>query len=120
MDKASIIKDAIDYIQELHEQEGRIQAEIRELASGKSMENKYNYATVFDDMEEQQQQHQHQHHDDDHEQEDLPALLRSKKKRIDLTYDSRCSRASSPSPIEDLEVSLSLSLSQKILVNIIF
>ncbi|CAL5435961.1 unnamed protein product [Camellia sinensis] len=28
MDKASIIKDAIDYIQELHEQERRIQADL--------------------------------------------------------------------------------------------
>ncbi|THG17196.1 hypothetical protein TEA_027014 [Camellia sinensis var. sinensis] len=116
MDKASIIKDAIDYIQELHEQEGRIQAEIRELASGKSMENKYNYATVFDDMEEQQQQHQH--HDDDHEQEDLPALLRSKKKRIDLTYDSRCSRASSPSPIEDLELRVSYMGEKTVVVSL--
>ncbi|XVF19037.1 hypothetical protein REPUB_Repub11eG0076000 [Reevesia pubescens] len=35
MDKASIIKDAIDYIQELHDQESRIQAEIMELESGK-------------------------------------------------------------------------------------
>ncbi|KAG1364498.1 putative Ubiquitin-conjugating enzyme E2 22 [Cocos nucifera] len=35
MDKASIIKDAIDYIQELQEQERRMQAEISELESGK-------------------------------------------------------------------------------------
>ncbi|OIT39661.1 PREDICTED: transcription factor bHLH35 isoform X1 [Nicotiana attenuata] len=39
MDKASIIKDAIDYIQELHEQERRIQAEISELESGRSKKN---------------------------------------------------------------------------------
>lgn len=31
MDKASIIKDAIEYIQELHEQERKIRAEILEL-----------------------------------------------------------------------------------------
>ncbi|OMO87182.1 hypothetical protein COLO4_20756 [Corchorus olitorius] len=35
MDKASIIKDVIDYIQELHEQESRIQAEMMELETGK-------------------------------------------------------------------------------------
>ncbi|XP_010927251.1 transcription factor bHLH35 [Elaeis guineensis] len=35
MDKASIVKDAIDYIQELQEQERRILAEISELESGK-------------------------------------------------------------------------------------
>ncbi|XP_058113613.1 transcription factor bHLH35-like [Magnolia sinica] len=35
MDKASIIKDAIDYIQELHEQERKIQAEITELENCK-------------------------------------------------------------------------------------
>ncbi|XP_017699987.1 transcription factor bHLH35-like isoform X2 [Phoenix dactylifera] len=35
MDKASIIKDAISYIQELQEQERRILAEISELESGK-------------------------------------------------------------------------------------
>ncbi|XP_059291856.1 transcription factor bHLH35 isoform X1 [Lycium ferocissimum] len=39
MDKASIIKDAIEYIQELHEQERRIQAEISELESGRSRKN---------------------------------------------------------------------------------
>lgn len=35
MDKASIIKDAIEYIQELREQEKRIEAEISDLESGK-------------------------------------------------------------------------------------
>ncbi|KAJ6355008.1 hypothetical protein OIU77_005577 [Salix suchowensis] len=33
LDKASIIKDAIDYIQDLQQQESRLQAEIRELES---------------------------------------------------------------------------------------
>ncbi|KAL3533279.1 hypothetical protein ACH5RR_006800 [Cinchona calisaya] len=36
MDKASIIKDAIDYIQDLHDQERRIQTEISELESKRS------------------------------------------------------------------------------------
>lgn len=35
MDKASIIKDAIEYIQELHEQERKLMAEIGELEGGK-------------------------------------------------------------------------------------
>ena len=39
MDKASIIKDAIEYIQELHEQERRIRAEILELEYGKLRNN---------------------------------------------------------------------------------
>ncbi|XP_047271283.1 transcription factor bHLH35-like [Capsicum annuum] len=39
MDKASIIKDAIDHIQDLHEQERRIRAEISVLESGRSKKN---------------------------------------------------------------------------------
>lgn len=83
MDKASIIKDAIDYIQELHEQERRIQAEIIELESNKL---KKNPGYDFD--------------------QELPILLRSKKKKIDQQlYDSCGSRSGSTSPIEVLEVS---------------
>uniref|UniRef100_A0A2N9G4R6 BHLH domain-containing protein n=1 Tax=Fagus sylvatica TaxID=28930 RepID=A0A2N9G4R6_FAGSY len=78
MDKASIIKDAIEYIQELHEQERRIQAEIVELESGKM---KKNPGYDFD--------------------QDLPILLRSKKKKIDQFYDSGGSRTL---PIEVLEL----------------
>ncbi|KAK4267656.1 hypothetical protein QN277_024408 [Acacia crassicarpa] len=37
MDKASILKDAIEYIQNLHEQEKSIEVEIMELESGKNM-----------------------------------------------------------------------------------
>lgn len=88
MDKASIIKDAIDYIQELHEQEKRIQAEIEDLESGKLNKGPGSYD--FD--------------------QDLPACLRSKKKRIDAFYDSGGSRIP---PIEVLEViSPSLHLSK--------
>uniref|UniRef100_A0A7N2LIA6 BHLH domain-containing protein n=1 Tax=Quercus lobata TaxID=97700 RepID=A0A7N2LIA6_QUELO len=79
MDKASIIKDAIDYIQELHDQEKRIQAEIMDLESGKL---KKNPGYDFDDLE-------------------LPVLLRSKKKKTDQFYDSGGSRIS---PIEVLEL----------------
>ncbi|KAL7198281.1 hypothetical protein ACSBR2_020727 [Camellia fascicularis] len=76
MDKASIIKDAIDYIQELHEQERRIQADLIQLEPGKLKKN-----AVFDLDQE------------------IPTLSRLKKKRIDRSYDSRRSTTS----IEDLE-----------------
>ncbi|KAJ1378206.1 Myc-type, basic helix-loop-helix [Sesbania bispinosa] len=81
MDKASIIKDAIEYIQHLHEQEKMIQAEIMELESGmpKNINNNPTY---------------------DFEQ-DLPVLLRSKKKRTEHLYDSVTSRNS---PFEVLEL----------------
>lgn len=81
MDKASIIKDAIDYIQELHEQERRIQADLIQLESGKLKKN-----AVFDLDQE------------------IPTLSRLKKKRIDHSYDSKRSTTSS---IEDLELSVS-------------
>ncbi|PRQ37134.1 putative transcription factor bHLH family [Rosa chinensis] len=80
MDKASIIKDAIDYIRELHDQEKRIQAEIMDLESGKSKKGVIGSS--------------------DFEQE-LPVLLRSKKKKTEQLYDSGGSRTSS---IEVLEL----------------
>lgn len=79
MDKASIIKDAIEYIKHLHEQEKIIQAEIMELESG--MPNNINPNYDFD--------------------QELPVLLRSKKKRTDQLYDSVTSRNF---PIEVLEL----------------
>lgn len=81
MDKASIIKDAIEYIQQLHEQEKIIQSEIMELESGmpkKSTSPSYDF-----------------------EQEQLPVVLRSKKKRTEQLYDSVTSKTS---PIEVLEL----------------
>ncbi|KAL2340526.1 hypothetical protein Fmac_008466 [Flemingia macrophylla] len=80
MDKASIIKDAIEYIQHLHEQEKVIQAEIMELESGIPKKSSPSY---------------------DFEHEQLPVLLRSKKKRTEHLYDSLTSRNS---PIEVLEL----------------
>ncbi|XP_057429098.1 transcription factor bHLH35 [Lotus japonicus] len=80
MDKASIIKDAIEYIEHLHEQEKIIQAEIMELESG-IPKNMNNPSYDFD--------------------QELPVLLRSKKKRTEQLYDSVPSRNT---PIEVLEL----------------
>lgn len=96
MDKASIIKDAINYIQELHEQERRIRAEISEIEYGKlsnnNNNNNNNYSNNSVDI------------DFDYE-EQLPAaaLLRTKKKRTDHRrqfYDTDAC-------IEDLQVRVS-------------
>ncbi|KAI3924728.1 hypothetical protein MKX01_018784 [Papaver californicum] len=76
MDKASIIKDAIEYIQELHEQERAIQSEITELESGKLKKS----------MSDIDLEHMN--------------LSKSKKKRIDRT-DSRGPQTPS---IESLEL----------------
>ncbi|KAH1201230.1 Transcription factor bHLH35 [Glycine max] len=80
MDKASIIKDAIEYIQHLHDQEKRIQAEILDLESGNKLKNP---TYEFD--------------------QDLPILLRSKKKRTEQLFGSVSSR-NSPIEIIDLRV----------------
>ncbi|CAI8589893.1 unnamed protein product [Vicia faba] len=79
MDKASIVKDAIEYIEHLQEQEKNIEAEIMELESG--IPNSINQNFDFD--------------------QELPVLLRSKKKRTDQLYDSI---SSTNSPIELLEL----------------
>ena len=82
MDKASIIKDAIDYIQELHNQERMIQAEISELESKRS---------IFLDFDEE-----------------ISCNSKPKRSRFEQTCDSAGSRSS---PIEVLEVGLLASLS---------
>ncbi|EOY32054.1 Basic helix-loop-helix DNA-binding superfamily protein isoform 1 [Theobroma cacao] len=92
MDKASIIKDAIDYIQELHEQERRIQAEILELESGKL---KKNPGYEFD--------------------QELPVLLRSKKTKLENIFDSGGSRTS---PIEVLELKVTHMGEKTVVVSI--
>ncbi|GFP84378.1 transcription factor bhlh35 [Phtheirospermum japonicum] len=48
MDKASIVKDAIEYIQSLHDEEKRIQAEISELESGRPSDGAFFY---YDDQQ---------------------------------------------------------------------
>ncbi|XWS71004.1 hypothetical protein CRYUN_Cryun03dG0099700 [Craigia yunnanensis] len=92
MDKASIIKDAIDYIQELHDQETRIQAEIMELESGKLKKNPgYGY------------------------EQELPVLLRSKKTKLDNIFDYGGSRSS---PIEVLELKVTHMGEKTVVVSI--
>ncbi|XP_041019192.1 transcription factor bHLH35-like [Juglans microcarpa x Juglans regia] len=92
MDKASIIKDAIEYIQELQEQERRIQTEITELESGKLNQNPgYDF------------------------EEELPVLLRSKKKKTDQFYESGGSRTS---PIEVLELRASYMGEKTVVVSL--
>ncbi|XP_027069104.1 transcription factor bHLH35-like isoform X2 [Coffea arabica] len=78
MDKASIIKDAIDYIQELHNQERVIQAEISELESKRS---------IFLDFDEE-----------------ISCNSKPKRSRFEQTCDSVGSRSS---PIEVLELRVS-------------
>jgi len=79
LDKASIIKDAIDYIQDLQEQETRLQAEIMELESERSEKDKgYEFES------------------------ELPVLLTSKKTRYDHISDHREPRSD---PIEVHQVS---------------
>ncbi|CAI9760930.1 unnamed protein product [Fraxinus pennsylvanica] len=82
MDKASIIKDAIDYIQELQEEEKRIRAELSELESGGSSSS-----TIFD-----------------FDQEATTFYSKPKRSRIDQCYDSAGSRSC---PIEVLELKVS-------------
>ncbi|XP_019182079.1 PREDICTED: transcription factor bHLH35-like [Ipomoea nil] len=91
MDKASIVKDAIDYIQELHEQERRIKSEISELESERSKRN-----IVFE-----------------LDQEGISLNSKPKRTRIDEQYchDSPNSR----SPVDVLELRVS-SMGEKTLV----
>lgn len=102
MDKASIIKDAIDYIQELHDQERRIKEEIVELESEK-MKKSMVLGSDHDDIDED-------HHQQQQKYEDVNTSnftsSRSKKKRFGQCYDS--GGGSRPSPIEILEVGSTL------------
>ncbi|XP_043710826.1 transcription factor bHLH35-like isoform X2 [Telopea speciosissima] len=93
MDKASIIKDAIGYIQELQEQERRIKAEITELESGKLKKN---------------------YHSTDSEIQNS-VRSRTKKKRIDQNNGSGGSRSSL---IELLELRVSYIRERTLVVSL--
>ncbi|KAL9398591.1 hypothetical protein Peur_007552 [Populus x canadensis] len=81
LDKASIIKDAIGYIQDLQEQERILQAEIREHESKRLKK----------------------HPDSGFEQE-LPDLLRSKRTRYDKIYHHSLGRSSCPIQVHELAI----------------
>ncbi|PHU28295.1 Transcription factor bHLH35 [Capsicum chinense] len=98
MDKASIIKDAIEYIQDLHEQERRIRAEISVLESGRSKKNS----------------------DVEFDQDGSFDLKPKRSKRLEQQYDydsSESTTKSSPSssPIDVLELRVS-SMGEKTMV----
>ncbi|CAA2938154.1 transcription factor bHLH35 [Olea europaea subsp. europaea] len=90
MDKASIIKDAIDYIQELQEEEKRIRAEVSELESGR-----LSNGAIFE-----------------FDKEATTFCSKPKRSRIDQCYDSAGSRSC---PIEVLELRVS-NLGEKTVV----
>lgn len=94
MDKASTIKDAIEYIQSLHDEERRIQAEISELESSGGI--RPSNSEIF-------------YLDQDHDQATTTFSSNPKRTRIlDHYYDSSSAPSSTilmPSPpIELLEV----------------
>ncbi|KAJ6673144.1 TRANSCRIPTION FACTOR BHLH35 [Salix viminalis] len=81
LDKASIIKDAIDYIQDLQEQETRLQAEIMGLESER-LEKERGYEF----------------------ERESPALLRSKKTKSDQVSDHSKTPISDPIEVHQLSV----------------
>ncbi|GMH17948.1 hypothetical protein Nepgr_019789 [Nepenthes gracilis] len=118
MDKASIIKDAIEYIQELHEEERRIQSEISELELKKS---KQVTDSVDGDLKEEEE-----------EQDVSPEaamVMRFKKQRSASDhhhqqqhghqfYDSSGRLSFNTSPIEDLELRVSCAGEKTMLVSL--
>ncbi|KAG2292004.1 hypothetical protein Bca52824_038673 [Brassica carinata] len=97
LDKASVIKDSIDYMQELIDQEKRLAAEIRELESQSSLiENPARDYDCINNFPENQQQ----------DLSDVNNVLRSKKSRqMDYnTFGSSITRVHVHSLIEVLEV----------------
>lgn len=101
MDKASVIKDSIDYMQELIDEEKRLEAEIRELESQSILQaNPIGDYDCINNFPENQQQDFSNHN-----------VVRSKKfKQMGYsTFGSSNTRVHSHSPIEVLEVSIILS-----------
>ncbi|KAJ6731989.1 TRANSCRIPTION FACTOR SCREAM2-RELATED [Salix purpurea] len=81
LDKASVIKDAIKYIQDLQEQERILQADIRELES-RRLET--NHTREIED--------------------ELPVLLRSKRTKYNQVYDHWMARSACPIQVHELSV----------------
>ncbi|KAJ9548509.1 hypothetical protein OSB04_021052 [Centaurea solstitialis] len=93
MDKASIIKDAIDYIQLLHDQERAVQAELMELESRKlELENL-----------------------DFGQETEFPSMERTKKKKREQGFDSSGSR---PYPIQVIQLSVKYMGEKIVLVSL--
>ncbi|KAI9112503.1 hypothetical protein K1719_016426 [Acacia pycnantha] len=97
MDKASILKDAIEYIQNLHEQEKSIEAEITELESGKNMN--MNMMMMSNGGE-----NQNQNSSFEYEHQDLPVLLRSKRNKTQQQLFESVSSRNSPIEVHELRV----------------
>uniref|UniRef100_A0A7N0TQB0 BHLH domain-containing protein n=1 Tax=Kalanchoe fedtschenkoi TaxID=63787 RepID=A0A7N0TQB0_KALFE len=101
MDKASIIKDAISYIQELHEQEGRLEAEIAGLENNIRMKSMGSMSpSSYEDLKK--------------------PLSRKKKKRIDTASHDTTNNLSSTSasPIEILELRVAHMGERSVVVSI--
>lgn len=109
MDKASIIKDAISYIQELQEQERKIQGEISQLESLASKKNnlfnEFSQAaadTTSSIVSKKKKTHHHHHH---HHQQQL--------------YSNDCGGSrSSPSPVQDIELRVFYAKGKTVVVSI--
>ncbi|PHU28385.1 Transcription factor bHLH27 [Capsicum chinense] len=114
MDKASIIKDAIEYIQDLHEQERRIRAEISVLESGRSKKNndvEFDQDGSFDlkpKRSKRLEQQSKKNNDVEFDQDGSFDLKPKRSKRLEQQYgydSSGSTTRSSPSssPIDVLE-----------------
>ncbi|XP_028774147.1 transcription factor bHLH35 isoform X2 [Neltuma alba] len=94
MDKASIIKDAIEYIQHLHEQEKSIEAEIMELESGKNMNMNMNMMSSNSGNQNSRFEYE----------QDLPVLLRSKRNKTEQQLFESVSARNPPIEVHELRV----------------
>ncbi|CAM8970990.1 unnamed protein product [Rhodiola kirilowii] len=98
MDKASIIKDAISYIQELHEQERRLELEIAELQTMKNISSTMS-SSSYDDLEK-------------------PLSRKKKIKRVVSHMSDAALSSSSFSSIEILELRVAHMREKSVVVSI--
>ncbi|XP_054821065.1 transcription factor bHLH35-like isoform X2 [Prosopis cineraria] len=98
MDKASIIKDAIEYIQDLHKQEKSIEAEITELESGMNMNMNMNMNMMMMSSNGVNQNSSFEY------EQDLPVLLRSKRNKTEQQLFESVSSRTSPIEVHELRV----------------
>ncbi|KAG2319412.1 hypothetical protein Bca4012_054342 [Brassica carinata] len=106
LDKASVIKDSIDYMQELIDQQKRLEAEIRELESRSILiENPTRDYDCINNFAESQQQNL----------SDVNVLRSKKSRQMDYTFGSSVTRVHNHSLIEVLEMKVT-SMGEKTLV----